>query len=121
MNVNIPGIIPGIYFYFLTTLKYMIGHRLAVKTIDFESIIRRFKSCCPNSEETISSKHYPVKFIQHWNSVSFNGSGIGLTIPSHSIVFHDCLLNLYGWVFSIPASNQPPFHFHLYLPGFIPG
>lgn len=28
MNVNIPGIIPGIYFLFLTTLKYMIGHHM---------------------------------------------------------------------------------------------
>jgi len=36
MTVNIPGIIPGIYFYFLTTLKYMIGHRQAVKIIEQE-------------------------------------------------------------------------------------
>lgn len=36
-------------FYFLTTLKYMIGHRQAAKTIDFESIMRRFKPCCPKA------------------------------------------------------------------------
>lgn len=91
-----------------------------VNAVGLDPIIRPFDSDRGNQRgvflKTLSSEIYPTL-----ESVSFNGLGTGLTIPSHSIVFHDCLLNLYGWVFSIPASNQPPFHFHLCLPGFIPG
>lgn len=41
MTVNIPGIIPGIYFLFLTTLKYMIGHHLLDVPIKYQSLAKR--------------------------------------------------------------------------------
>ena len=69
MNVNIPGIIPGIYFLFLTTLKYMIEHRMfprskAVNAAGLDPVIHLFKSDRGSQRgvflKTLSSEIYPT-------------------------------------------------------------
>lgn len=92
MTVNIPGINPRNIFFIFNNIKvYIIEHCIfprskEVNAVGLDPIIRPFDSDRGNQRgvflKTLSSEIYPTL-----ESVSFNGLGTGLTIPTHSIVF----------------------------------